>query len=149
MPEGGWAKHFFYRMSPDDTAFIAFWEMHDVPGADKVETSLSKAAGVPDQINHIAFQATDREDLQRRCKEWQAAGLSVLEIDHNWCHSIYTKDPNGNLVEFAPPLAPCPPMTVPMRCRRWAPTTFLFPRTPPPSRYTSPSRRRLSPHRVH
>ena len=79
VPEGGWAKHFFYRMSPDDTAFIAFWEMHDVPGADKVETSLSKAAGVPDQINHIAFQATDREDLQRRCKEWQAAGLSVLK----------------------------------------------------------------------
>ena len=100
VPEGGWAKHFFYRMSPDDTAFIAFWEMHDVPGADKVETSLSKAAGVPDQINHFAFQATDREDLQRRCKDWQAAGLSVLEIDHNWCHSIYTKDPNGNLVEF-------------------------------------------------
>ena len=87
-------------MSPDDTAFIAFWEMHDVPGADKVETSLSKAAGVPDQINHIAFQATDREDLQRRCKDWQTAGLSVLEVDHHWCHSIYTKDPNGNLVEF-------------------------------------------------
>ena len=24
----------------------------------------------------------------------------MLEIDHNWCHSIYTKDPNDNLVEF-------------------------------------------------
>ena len=23
-----------------------------------------------------------------------------MEIDHNWCHSIYTKDPNDNLVEF-------------------------------------------------
>ncbi|MEM1434754.1 MAG: VOC family protein, partial [Pseudomonadota bacterium] len=31
---------------------------------------------------------------------WQAAGLDVLEIDHNWCESIYTKDPNGNMVEF-------------------------------------------------
>ena len=24
----------------------------------------------------------------------------MLEIDHNRCHSIYTKDPNDNLVEF-------------------------------------------------
>jgi hypothetical protein len=23
-----------------------------------------------------------------------------MEIDHNWCHSIYTRDPNDNLVEF-------------------------------------------------
>ncbi|MEE4300790.1 MAG: hypothetical protein V2J24_15230, partial [Pseudomonadales bacterium] len=23
-----------------------------------------------------------------------------LEIDHNWCRSVYTKDPNGNMVEF-------------------------------------------------
>ncbi|NIJ40817.1 hypothetical protein FHS78_001093 [Parvibaculum indicum] len=24
----------------------------------------------------------------------------MLEIDHNWCYSIYTKDPNDNFVEF-------------------------------------------------
>jgi hypothetical protein len=23
-----------------------------------------------------------------------------MEVDHNWCRSIYTKDPNDNLVEF-------------------------------------------------
>lgn len=28
------------------------------------------------------------------------AGLPVFEIDHNWCHSIYTTDPSGNAVEF-------------------------------------------------
>ncbi|MFC4293146.1 VOC family protein [Sphingorhabdus arenilitoris] len=32
--------------------------------------------------------------------KWNAAGLDVLEIDHNWCHSVYTRDPNGNMVEF-------------------------------------------------
>ncbi|HBU32589.1 MAG TPA: VOC family protein, partial [Hyphomonas sp.] len=32
--------------------------------------------------------------------KWLAAGLDVFEIDHNWCHSIYTKDPNDNAVEF-------------------------------------------------
>ena len=99
VTEGGWAKHFFYRME-DDSKFIAFWEMHDVPGGDTVETNLSKAAGVPDQINHISFDVADRQELELRQQQWLSAGLEVLEVDHNWCHSIYTKDPNDNLVEF-------------------------------------------------
>lgn len=98
-PEGGWAKHFFYRME-DDSKFIAFWEMHDMPGCEQFETNLSKAAGLPDHINHISFDVADRADLERRRQQWLDAGLKVMEIDHNWCHSIYTKDPNDNLVEF-------------------------------------------------
>ena len=98
-PEGGWAKHFFYRME-DDSKFIAFWEMYDIPGTEGFETNLSKAAGVPDHINHISFDVKDRADLERRRQQWLDAGLDVLEIDHNWCHSVYTKDPNGNFVEF-------------------------------------------------
>lgn len=98
-PEGGWAKHFFYRME-DDSKFIAFWEMHDIPGTENFETNISKAAGVPDHINHISFDVKDRADLERRRQRWLDAGLDVLEIDHNWCHSVYTKDPNGNFVEF-------------------------------------------------
>jgi len=99
IPKGGWGKHFFYRME-DDSKFIAFWELHDVPGQEKMETSLSKGAGLPDQINHIAFAVHSREELERRKKKWLDAGLEVLEIDHNWCHSIYVKDPNDNVVEF-------------------------------------------------
>lgn len=99
VPEGGWAKHFFYRME-DDHKFIAFWELHDVPGTENFETNISKAAGVPDQINHISFDVTDMDDLKQRKQAWLDAGLDVIEIDHNWCHSIYTKDPNGVLVEF-------------------------------------------------
>jgi catechol 2,3-dioxygenase-like lactoylglutathione lyase family enzyme len=99
VPEGGWAKHFFYRME-DDSKFIAFWEMHDVPGSEDFETNLSRAAGLPDQFNHISFDVANREELDTRKQQWLGAGLKVLEIDHNWCHSIYTKDPNDNLVEF-------------------------------------------------
>lgn len=99
VPEGGWAKHFFYRME-DDHKFIAFWELHDVPGTENMQTNISRGAGVPDQINHISFDVTGMDDLQLRKQQWLAAGLEVLEIDHNWCHSIYTKDPNDNLVEF-------------------------------------------------
>lgn len=97
---GGWAKHFFYRMGDDDSCFIAFWEMHDVPGGETFETSLSKAAGLPDEMNHIAFAVKSEAELDVRRAAWSAAGLSVMEVDHNWCRSIYTKDPNDNLVEF-------------------------------------------------
>ena len=100
VQEGGWAKHFFYRMDGDDSRFIAFWELHDVPGAARLETNISRAAGVPDFINHIAFGVSTAGELDRRKARWLAAGRDVLEIDHGWCHSIYTKDPNDNLVEF-------------------------------------------------
>jgi catechol 2,3-dioxygenase-like lactoylglutathione lyase family enzyme len=98
-PTGGWAKHFFYRME-NDSSFIAFWELHDVPGGAEFEPNLNKAAGLPEGINHISFNVASREALQARRETWQNAGLDVLEIDHNWCHSIYTRDPNGNMVEF-------------------------------------------------
>ena len=99
-PEGGWAKHFFYRME-DDSKFIAFWEMHDMPGVDDtLETNISKAAGLPDHINHISFDVHTAQELAERKQQWLDAGLDVMEIDHNWCHSVYTKDPNDNLVEF-------------------------------------------------
>jgi catechol 2,3-dioxygenase-like lactoylglutathione lyase family enzyme len=99
-PQGGWAKHFFYRME-DDSKFIAFWEMHDMPGVDDhFETNLSKAAGLPDHINHISFDVHSKSELDARRQQWLGAGYDVMEIDHNWCHSIYTKDPNDNLVEF-------------------------------------------------
>lgn len=99
VPQGGWAKHFFYRME-DDSKFIAFWELHDVPGVDQIETNLSRAAGLPDQINHISFDVSGKGELEARKQRWLDAGLEVVEIDHNWCHSIYAKDPNETVVEF-------------------------------------------------
>lgn len=99
VPTGGWAKHFFYRME-DDSKFIAFWEMHDVPGTENFETNISKGAGVPDQINHISFDVPDAQAFEKRKDQWLAGGYDVLELDHEWCRSIYTKDPNDNFVEF-------------------------------------------------
>ena len=99
-PGGGWAKHFFYRME-DDSKFIAFWEMHDMPDVpDNFHTNWSKAACLPDHINHVSFDVVDMAMLQQYKQRWLGAGLEVMEIDHNWCYSIYTKDPNDNLVEF-------------------------------------------------
>lgn len=98
--EGGWGKHFFYRMDGDDTKFIAFWELHDTPTQAEHVHDLNRAAHMPEAINHISFSARSRDELDARRRAWNEAGLDVFEIDHNWCHSIYTKDPNGNLVEF-------------------------------------------------
>ena len=50
--------------------------------------------------NHIAFGASDHADLMARKDRLLAAGHDVMEIDHNWCHSVYATDPNGIMVEF-------------------------------------------------
>jgi catechol 2,3-dioxygenase-like lactoylglutathione lyase family enzyme len=97
---GGWGKHFFYRMDGDDSTFIAFWELHDVAGQDSLEYDLNKACRMPPGTQHLSFDVDSKEELEQRRERWNAAGLDVLEIDHNWCHSVYTRDPNGNMVEF-------------------------------------------------
>lgn len=98
--EGGWGKHFFYRMGGDNNRFIAFWELHDTPTQGEHVVDLNKAGNVPDGTNHISFTAYSAEELAEWKEKWTSAGYDVLEIDHNWCHSVYTKDPSGNFVEF-------------------------------------------------
>lgn len=100
IPGGGWGKHFFYRINGDDSKFIAFWELRDVPGQENHIYDLNEGANLPTGTNHYSFSVDSAEELEGWRIKWMAAGLGVLEIDHNWCHSVYTKDPNGNMVEF-------------------------------------------------
>jgi catechol 2,3-dioxygenase-like lactoylglutathione lyase family enzyme len=100
IADGGWGKHYFYRINGDDSSFIAFWELHDTKNSEDYEYELNKAANLPPATFHFAFALETVEELEQWREKWNAAGLDVLEIDHNWCHSIYTKDPNGNAVEF-------------------------------------------------
>ncbi|MEO9470574.1 VOC family protein [Parasphingorhabdus sp.] len=97
---GGWGKHFFYRMDGDDSRFIAFWELNDTPDPESHSYDLNKAAGMPQGTNHYSFSVETKEELDQWRAKWNAADLDVLEIDHNWCRSIYTRDPNDNMVEF-------------------------------------------------
>jgi catechol 2,3-dioxygenase-like lactoylglutathione lyase family enzyme len=97
---GGWGKHFFYRMDGDDSRFLAFWELNDTPDAEAHQYDLNAAANVPVGTNHYSFAVATREELGQWRDRWTAHGLDVLEIDHNWCHSVYTRDPNNNMVEF-------------------------------------------------
>ena len=96
-PGGGWAKHFFFETGD---GMMAFWELHDDSIPEGYSPAISTGMGLPEWVNHVAFAASDEADLDRRRARLVANGYDVLEIDHGWCRSIYTRDPNGTLVEF-------------------------------------------------
>jgi len=95
---GGWAKHAFYETGKDE--YIAFWDLHDDSLPKDWSAAISTGQGLPLWVNHLAFRASDLGDLDTRKQRWLDGGFTVHEIDHGWCRSIYTVDPNGILVEF-------------------------------------------------
>ena len=99
-PEGGgWARHLFYDAGDDQ--MLAIWDLHDpdhIP--PDFSPAISTGLGLPSWVNHVAFNSSDVDDLHRRRDHWLALGLDAVEIDHGWCTSIYTNDPNGIAVEF-------------------------------------------------
>jgi catechol 2,3-dioxygenase-like lactoylglutathione lyase family enzyme len=95
---GGWAKHLFYETGRDE--YIAFWDLHDDEIGNQWSPAISTGQGLPIWVNHLAFRATSLDDLGARKQRWLDHGLDVMEIDHGWCWSVYTVDPNGILVEF-------------------------------------------------
>jgi catechol 2,3-dioxygenase-like lactoylglutathione lyase family enzyme len=98
--EGGWAKHLFYGTGSARDQLIAFWDLHDPTLPAGWSPAISTGQGLPIWVNHLAFTADGLDDLARRRERWLAHGHDVMEIDHDWCVSIYTQDPNGILVEF-------------------------------------------------
>lgn len=93
----GWARHLFYDTGGG--AMLAIWDLHDESVPD-FDPALSTGLGLPNFVNHIAFTAGDLDELDQRKDRWLAHGRDVVRIDHGWCVSIYTDDPNGTMVEF-------------------------------------------------
>ena len=51
---------------------------------------------------HLAFDAGSIEELHATRSELIAKGIKVTPmVDHDWISSIYFKDPNGLLLEYA------------------------------------------------
>jgi catechol 2,3-dioxygenase-like lactoylglutathione lyase family enzyme len=96
-PDGGWAKHVFYDTGGD--GMIAFWDLH-VEKFPEVRGGISRSVGLPDWVNHIAFDPKDAEHYELCKKRWLDVGCDVFEVDHGFCTSIYTPDPDGTLVEW-------------------------------------------------
>ena len=96
--ERGFAKHAFYDTGNGE--MIAFWDLHDPDLADDWSPAIATGLGLPVWTNHIAFDAADLDELARRREHWLASGVDVMEVDHDWCVSVYAQDPNGIMVEF-------------------------------------------------
>lgn len=97
-PGGGWARHVFYDTGD---GMIAFWDLHDDPEVPaEFDTAISTGLGLPAWVNHVAFDAPDRAAFDEHLRRWVDAGNDALEIDHGWCTSLYTLDPNRILVEW-------------------------------------------------
>ena len=101
----GWARHVFYDTGSE--GMIAFWDLHDAQQwPNGVPTNINQMAGVPGWVNHFAYFAPTKEFLDERRKIWCSHGHTVAEVNHGFCVSIYTTDPDGNTVEFCHDLRP-------------------------------------------
>jgi hypothetical protein len=78
------------------------WDLHlsDFDQDDDWDPSISVGVGLPWWVNHIAFAVRDSEELEKRKERLLAHGCTVSQVDHEFIASIYTKDPDGNMVEF-------------------------------------------------
>lgn len=99
VPEGGgWSTHVFYDTGGGD--LFALWDLGHAEGLEPWNAGISTGAGLPFWVNHVAFLCDGPEELERHKQHWLAHGLKVSGVDHEFINSIYTRDPDGNLVEW-------------------------------------------------
>jgi catechol 2,3-dioxygenase-like lactoylglutathione lyase family enzyme len=101
-PDGGWTKHIFYDTGGGE--LFAIWDMRGFEGEllspDDWRGGMSTGAGLPYWVNHLAFDCEDIGGLEMAKQRWLDKGYHVTEVKHEFIHSIYTRDPDGTLVEF-------------------------------------------------
>ena len=87
--------HTFFGLA--DGSALAFFQFADPADQAQFDPELA-----PSPFRHIAMKvdAEAQAELQRRLEEagWMPEATHVLE--HGYCRSLYTQDPNGMLVEF-------------------------------------------------
>lgn len=87
--------HTFFGLA--DGSALAFFQF-----ADQQDQDLFDPALAPSPFRHIALKvdAEGQAELHRRLTDadWKPDGTYVLE--HGYCRSLYTEDPNGMLLEF-------------------------------------------------
>lgn len=87
--------HTFFGL-PDGSA-LAFFQF-----ANQEDQVLFDPDLTPSPFRHIALKVDDEAQraIEERLKEanWKPEGTYVLE--HGYCRSLYTEDPNGMLLEF-------------------------------------------------
>jgi glyoxylase I family protein len=101
IKEGGQIRHVFFDTGGGQ--LIAFMEPRGVPGIPtEYDAGINRGLGVPEAFYHFAFEVGSVEALEAKRAELIAKGVRVTPVvDHEWMKSIYFKDPNGLLLEFA------------------------------------------------
>lgn len=97
-PRGGWFRHLFYDLG--DGSCLAFFDIHGVGEKEGWSSAISRGNGLPVWVNHVAFKATTEQQEAVRARMTAAGVEPLMEVDHEWCHSLYYLDPNGIMVEM-------------------------------------------------
>ncbi len=87
--------HTFFGLA--DGGALAFFQFANKSDQDLFDPDLT-----PSPFRHIALKVDTegQAELERRLQQanWKPEGTYVLE--HGYCRSLYTEDPNGMLLEF-------------------------------------------------
>ena len=100
--EGGRIRHVFFDVGNGE--MLAFMEPQGVPGVPaEYDTGINRGLGVPEVFYHVAFDVDSHDALLAKRAMLLAKGVKVSPVvDHEgWVSSIYFKDPNGLLLEYA------------------------------------------------
>src|SRR5215470_16961265 len=102
----GKIKHVF--LNTGDGSLVAFMCPDKVPGIPREwATDINSAQGLPGAFYHFALYCPTVEALAKKREELLGRGVDVTAIlDHEWCHSIYFRDPNGLLLEYCATVRP-------------------------------------------
>lgn len=101
IDEGGRVHHIMFDMG--DGQLIAFMEAQELDWVPDFDPSINGGLGTPHYFYHIAFDAGSDAGLMARREALVKNGVSVSPVidNHGSGKSIYFRDPNGLLLEFA------------------------------------------------
>ena len=117
LPDGG--QHFFFDCGGGNLLAFFWWENAPAaaPGIASVEDFPRKPLSAVGSMNHVAFEM-DESELEASIAELKAAGVPVsvpVVVNHDdsprgvsekmhpgvFVRSVYFRDPNGIMLEFA------------------------------------------------
>lgn len=87
--------HTFFGLA--DGSALAFFQF-----ADPADQELFDPELAPSPFRHIAMRvdAAGQAEMERRLNESQWKPDKTFVLEHGYCRSLYTEDPNGMVLEF-------------------------------------------------